>query len=322
MTLGSPVGSPVQSPGSPGVREHLPCFLLGETNTPGKINLISSQDTPRHLHLNHSSLASPLSQSGTPDYRGNRQKAVFGNTNSPSTPQTVIETHNGGPPTRGLFDTVDSLQPASPYPSDANQSVTSAHLNQSRAFASPLNNSLFLESPLNPNANESQGLLQWVTVFGFPMSHLNNVLSHISSRVRIVDKYCAPNMQSNWIHLKCASEQEAQRALACNGNMVSGLIMIGVIPCTDERVILDSDKKSRAGLNKNIRYYGTVGKVNQSPECGSPNAPIKLQHARPLAVGYNQHPSPQAVKSPENIPQKSSRLTTRALQYMFGWYDG
>lgn len=33
MTLGSPVGSPVQSPGSPGTSAYLPSFLLGDNTT-------------------------------------------------------------------------------------------------------------------------------------------------------------------------------------------------------------------------------------------------------------------------------------------------
>lgn len=37
MTLGSPAGSPMQSPGSPGTSAYLPSFLLGDTTTVSKI---------------------------------------------------------------------------------------------------------------------------------------------------------------------------------------------------------------------------------------------------------------------------------------------
>lgn len=37
MTLGSPAGSPMQSPGSPGTSVYLPSFLLGDTTTVSKI---------------------------------------------------------------------------------------------------------------------------------------------------------------------------------------------------------------------------------------------------------------------------------------------
>ncbi|CAL7942433.1 unnamed protein product [Xylocopa violacea] len=315
MTLGSPVGSPVQSPGSPGTAAYLPSFLLGDT-TPAKINLTSPQDTPRQLHIGHTVLTSPLSQYGTPDYRTNRQKAVFGGTNTPNTSQIVTESHAGGPPTRGLFDTLETSQATSPYVPAENQSMSCS---QPRHLMNTMNTSIFNDNSFNPNANEPQGLLQWVTVFGFPPSDLNNVLAHISSRVRIVDKHPPPHSQSNWIHLKCASEQEAQRAFACNGNIVSGSVMIGVIPCIDEGVILGCDKENRSRMNGNVKCYSNLGRMSQSSEYSTPRTPIRIQNARPLAAGYNQNLSPQSIRTPENIPQKSTGIVSKAMEYMFGW---
>lgn len=315
MTLGSPAGSPMQSPGSPGTSAYLPSFLLGDTTTPAKINLTSPQDTPKQLHIGHSGLTSPLSNYGTPDYRTNRQKAVFRGANTPNTSQIVTESHSGGPPTVELFDTVESLKTTS------NQCSLSTP-NQSISYNQPrlLHSSIFNDSGLNPNTSESQGLLQWVTVFGFPPSDMNNVLAHISSRVRIVDKHPPPHSQSNWIHLKCASELEAQRALACNGNIVSGSIMIGVIPCTDEGVILRCDKERNCSkMNGSIKSFCNIGRLSKSPEYSTPRTPIRIQSARPLAVGYNQNLSSQSVRSPENVPQKSTGLVSKAMEYMFGW---
>ncbi|XP_076632365.1 nucleoporin Nup35-like [Colletes latitarsis] len=309
MALGSPVGSPVQSPGSPGTSAYLPSFLLGDTTTPSKINQTNPQDTPKQFHLGHNSLASPLTHYGTSDYRTNRQKAVFGGANTPNTSQIATEDHTGGPPTRGLFDT-------SPYVSPGNQSISCSH---SRLLMNSMNNSIFTDSPMNPNINESQGLLQWVTVFGFPPSDMNAVLAHISSRVRVVDKHPAPHAQSNWIHLKCASEQEAQRAFACNGNIVSGSVMIGVVPCTDEGVVLGSDKENHSKINGSVKCFSSLGMANHSQEYNTPRTSIRIQNARPLAAGYNQHLSPQSVRSPENIPQKSTGLVSKAMEYVFGW---
>lgn len=313
MTLGSPVGSPKQSPGSPMASVCLPSFLLDST-TPAKVNLASPQDTQKQLHVGHTSLLSPLSHYGTPDYRTSRQKAVFGGANTPNTSQMVTESHTGGPPTRGLFDTLETSQKVS-FSSPADQSIS---CNQPRNLINTMNASMFNDSSLNANKNESQGLLQWVTVFGFPPSDTNTVLAHISSRVRIVDKHPPPQPQSNWIHLKCASEQEAQRALACNGNIVSGSIMIGVIPCTDEGVILGSDKENRSRMNGSIKSFSNLGRINQSPEYSTPRTPIRIQNVRPLAAGYNQL-SPQSVRVPENVPQKSTGLVSKAMEYMFGW---
>ncbi|KAL6260904.1 nucleoporin NUP35 [Pogonomyrmex barbatus] len=318
MTLGSPMSSPIQSPGSPGSSSpYLPSFLLGDTNTPAKINIMSPQDNPRHLNITNTSLMSSVSY-GSPDYRSNRQKAVFGSTTTPSTPQMSTKNHAGGPPTRGLFDTLEvthvSLPPAT---SITNPVITTTPVNQSRLMMSPLTTSLiFPDSSITLNTSESQGLLQWVTVFGFLPTDINAVLSHISSRVRIVEKHPAPQPQSNWIHLKCASEQEAQKALACNGSIVSGTIMIGIIPCTDEGVILCSDKENRTKLNGSMRSL-SAGRITQSPFSASPTA--RRRKLRSLAAGYNQHFSPQAAQLPENVPQKSGSLVSKAMEYMFGW---
>ncbi|XP_071640219.1 nucleoporin Nup35-like [Temnothorax longispinosus] len=319
MTLGSPMNSPIQGPGSPGgSSSYLPSFLLGDTNTPAKINIMSPQDNPRHLNITNASLMSSVSY-GSPDYRSNRQKAVFGNTTTPSTPQMNTKNHTGGPPTRGLFDTLEvthaSLSSAAPA---MNPAVTTTPVNQSKLMTSTLASPLmFPDSSINLNTSESHSLLQWVTVFGFLPIDVNAVLSHISSRVRIVDKHPAPQPQSNWIHLKCASEQEAQKALMCNGSIVSGTIMIGVIPCTDEGVVLGCDKENRAKLNGSMRSL-SMSRISQSPfNVVSPTA--RRRKLRSLAAGYNQHFSPQAAQVPENVPQKSASLVSKAMEYMFGW---
>ncbi|KYM77855.1 PREDICTED: nucleoporin NUP53 [Atta cephalotes] len=315
MTLGSPMNSPVQSPGSPGnSSSYLPSFLLGDTNTPAKINIISPQDNPRHLNLTNTSVMSPVSY-GSPDYRSNRQKAVFGST-TPSTPQISTKNHTGGPPTRGLFDTLEVTH-ISPSMAVTNPAITATPINQSKLMMSTLTSPLiFPDSSFNLSTSESQSLLQWVTVFGFLPIDVNAVLSHISSRVRIVDKHPAPQPQSNWIHLKCASEQEAQKALMCNGSIVSGTIMIGVIPCTDEGVVLGCDKENRAKLNGSMRSL-SMGRISQSPFNSSPTA--RRRKLRSLAAGYNQHFSPQAAQMPENVPQKSASLVSKAMEYVFGW---
>lgn len=311
------MNSPVQSPGSPGgSSSYLPSFLLGDTNTPAKINVMSPQDNPRHLNITNASLMSSVSY-GSPDYRSNRQKAVFGSTTTPTTPQMSTKAHTGGPPTRGLFDTLDVSYVSSPATSAAHPAVAATPVNQSRLMMSTLSSPMmFPDSPISLSTSESQSLLQWVTVFGFLPIDVNAVLSQISSRVRIVDKHPAPQSQSNWIHLKCASEQEAQKALMCNGSIVSGTIMIGVIPCTDEGVVLGCDKENRSKLNGSVRSL-SMGRPCQSSFNGSPTA--RRRKLRSLAAGYNQHFSPQAAQLPENVPQKSASLVSKAMEYVFGW---
>lgn len=258
---------------------------------------------------------------GTPDYRSNRQKAVFGTTTTPTTPQISTKNHTGGPPTRGLFDSLEILQVSPAHTSVVNPFASPLPTSQSRLMTTTMPSGggslLFPDTSMNLSTNDSQSLLQWVTVFGFLPTDINTVLSHISSRVRIVDKHPAPQPQSNWIHLKCASEQEAQKALTCNGSIVSGSIMIGVIPCTDEGVVFGCDKENRTKLNGSMRSFAAISKASQSPYNMSPSS--KRRKLRSLAAGYSQHLSPQCAQSPENIPQKSTGLVSKAMEYVFGW---
>ncbi|OXU19055.1 hypothetical protein TSAR_007447 [Trichomalopsis sarcophagae] len=321
MALGSPVGSPAQAPSSPGANSaYLPGFLLGDTNPQSRMGVMTP-DSSRFAHTGHGSPGSPISSYATPEFRINRQKAMFGGNNNANVPQMNSENHMGGPPTKSLYESLDTRQSLN---TSHNLSINNQSMNQSRllaaGYANTTINAPFCETPINTTQNEStQGLLQWVTVFGFPMSALNTVLSHISSRVRVVDKHPAPHTQSNWIHLKCSTEQEAQRALACNGNIVSGSIMIGVIPCTDEGVILGADKENRTKLNDSMRLFSTPVKPPGVSSLALNKTPVRIQNARPLVSGYNQHLSPQAVRSPDNVPHKSTGIVTKAMEYVFGW---
>lgn len=181
----------------------------------------------------------------------------------------------------------------------------------------------YVDFPLNTTSGESsQGLLQWITVFGFPSSALNTVLAHISSRVRILDKHPAPHPQSNWIHLKCSSEQEAQRALGCNGNVVSGTFMIGVIPCTDEGVIMNPEKENRSMLNDSMRHLSTPSRygAGNASRLNVSKTPPRIKNARPLVTGFNQSLNSElALRSSENVPHKTTGLMTKAMEYVFGW---
>ncbi|XP_015117374.1 nucleoporin Nup35 [Diachasma alloeum] len=310
MTLGSPVGSPGQTPGSPvNNSAYLPSFLLGETaHTPGRMAMSSvSDNTSRFSTINSPpSLPSPISSYGSPDYRHNRQKAMFANATSPGTPRIGAECHAGGPPTRDLFDTFETAPPGESFSGGNRRSFPRNLLNS--------NDPLFLDSP-NIGTGESQGLLKWITIFGFPPSAINIVLSHISNRVRIVDKHPPPQPQSNWIHLKCATEQEAQRALACNGNIVSGFIMIGVTPCIDEGVVMSPDKENRKA-NGSMRIFSSSNKMTIPDSANilpSPNSSINKR------VIFNTQYSPSNIRQPDNVPQRSTGIVSKAMEYVFGW---
>lgn len=326
MTLGSPSGTPAQSPGTPGSSSaYLPGFLLGEATTPARLNMSNHPDSSRYSATN---MTSPVLSYGAPtDYRLNRQKAMFANAQTPGSPRIGGDNQTGGPPTRGLFD---SLEPTSQMQESFTTTTTnnnnnnniSMSRNQRRSIIdSPTNDSFFFDNSINiGNTESSQGLLRWITVFGFSPNALNTVLSHISNRVRIVDKHPAPHPQSNWIHLKCATEQEAQRALACNGNIVSGSIMIGVTPCLDEGVVLSPEKENRT-INGSMRIFSSPNRMGHNTNDNSTNIlnTPRSHNVRPLAAGFNHHMSPQSIIKNDNIPQKSTGIVTKAMEYVFGW---
>lgn len=58
----------------------------------------------------HISTSSPMISYSTPDLRINRQKAMFGANTNTSISQINTENHVGGPPTRSLYDSLDTRQ--------------------------------------------------------------------------------------------------------------------------------------------------------------------------------------------------------------------
>ncbi|XP_011501294.1 PREDICTED: nucleoporin NUP53-like isoform X2 [Ceratosolen solmsi marchali] len=322
MALGSPTTTPSQSPNNAGANSaYLPGFLLGDNNVQTRIGVITPESS-RFVHASPGNSHSPVSSYSPNEYRLNRQKAMFGGGNIANISQMGIENHVGGPPIKSLYESLETRRQS--LGTSYNSSINNQSMNQSRllgaGFCNNTLNSPTCDTPINTTHNEStQGLLQWVTVFGFPTSALNTVLSHISSRVRVIDKHPAPHAQSNWIHLKCSTEQEAQRALACNGNIVSGSIMIGIIPCTDEGVILGADKECRTKSNVSARLFSTPSKGTCISGLNTSRTPVRVQNARPLVSGYNQHLNSQAVRSPENVPHKSTDLVSKTLEYVFRW---
>jgi hypothetical protein len=95
--------------------------------------------------------------------------------------------------------------------------------------------------------------------------------------------------------------------------------MIGVIPCTDEGVILGGDKEFRSRLITSMKQFSTPVKSPCISGVNAVRTPDRILNARPLVSGYNQHLSPQAVKSPENIPHKATGIVSKTIEYVFRW---
>lgn len=88
-------------------------------------------EASRFAPPNHISTSSPMLSYSTPDLRINRQKAMFaGNTNNTSISQINTENHVGGPPTRSLYDSLDTRKSMGM----SNQNISMNTTNQSRVL--------------------------------------------------------------------------------------------------------------------------------------------------------------------------------------------
>jgi len=95
----------------------------------------------------------------------------------------------------------------------------------------------------------------WVTVFGYPPAAAAFILSQLSSCGNIVAREVPASR--NWMHIQFSSKLEAKRAMACNGKVYSGSVMVGVVPCRDQVKIpsikLNSTKSRTQNHNMDAR---------------------------------------------------------------------
>lgn len=278
MTL----GSAPSSPSSPGVNPNfLPGFLIGDIppTTPNPSISPGRNRTPVNFKNN----------SNINESRSLRQK-LFNQSlaESPATPLPFVTVNEkAGPPKTGLFDTIDAAKKTtSPI-----LSSTVVNYNDSPAFNESISR-IHPEETFSASRNLSTSRLEkidshWVTVFGFPPSVLNLVLSQLSNCGVIVDKRIPP--QGNWVHIKFNNFSEVARGLSFNGKCINNTIMVGV-----------------------QLYYPKENKENSSLI----TSPIR---ARSLRHSFVSPHSSSNVLTSQNVPQKSTGIVTKAMEYVFGW---
>lgn len=275
------LGSPPSSPSSPGVNPNfLPPFLLGEAQPSTPIRGGGSPN------LNRSTPSQRYALSST-EPRDLRQKlfnqsvAELGYQSS----YTAQHVERHGPPKQGLFDTIDNRRLGNTtLDSSAGDISVYNEANESINFNQSLNDSI-----RNTTRNEANETL-WVTVFGFPPSALGVVLAHFANFCAILDKKIPT--QGNWVHLKLGSFNDVRKALSFNGKCISNTIMIGVMPYSN---VIGNKENLDASL------------LNQTSRARS----LRQTAISPAALN--------AVTSSPNVPQKSTGLVTKAMEYVFGW---
>ncbi|KAJ8982070.1 hypothetical protein NQ317_001479 [Molorchus minor] len=291
MTLGSAPSSPA----SPGINPNfLPGFLMGGDNQPSTPNPNISPGRTR----TSSGFAKTGSNSGEP--RSLRQRLFNQSiTESPGPSSTFTAVpEKVGPPKMGLFDTIEEKKTANPMLSSTvahkndtlgfNESISRIH-DESVNYSRNVSN---LNETLNRTGNFSSRVdridSHWVTVFGFPPSALTLVLSQLANCGPIADKKVPT--QGNWLHVKFNNLSEVSKALALNGKLLCNNIMIGVQP-----------------------YYNKENKENDSMVYTSPIRARSLRHS------FISPHSPNTVVPPQTVPQKSTGIVTKAMEYVFGW---
>lgn len=291
MTLGSAPSSPA----SPGVNPNfLPGFLMGGEVQPSTPNPSTSPGRNRHS----GNFGKPRLSEGT-TLRQKLFNQSLGDSPAPISPFTPVP-EKPGPPKMGLFDSLEQKKkPANPL-----LSSTIAQINESAGFNESISrinedNSLNytrnvqLNETLNRcnNLNMSSNRIDshWVTVFGFPPSALTLVLSQLANCGPIAEKRIPS--QGNWLHVKFNNLSEVAKALSLNGKLINNSIMIGV-----------------------TFYYDKDDKENDGSTVFT--SPIR---ARSLRHSFVSPQSPNSVIPPQTLPQKSTGLMTKAMEYVFGW---
>ncbi|CAG9560751.1 unnamed protein product [Danaus chrysippus] len=291
MTLGSPTHSPS---GSPNVG-YLPPFLLGEINPPTISSLsprTNSLSPTKGRSLAFGSPTSPT-QTSTPDmklYRQNQsmhQQALFNQQNLypnlPNSPNISYSSKTNGPPIEDLFDTIKSNEPSVNKSLFQENNFTGYGNNNSMLHNSYMNNvSLNNHSLTNQWQDGCQEQDEyWVTVFGFPPNAANTVLARFSNCGAMLDKQYPT--QGNWAHIRYATRAEKERAMALNGRQILPGIMVGVVECREPPRI------SMTSPGGNMERQNVARSLCPTP---IPTAPV---------------------------PQRSSGLISKALDYVLGW---
>lgn len=296
MTLGSPTASPTLQQIN---QNFLPGFLIGDSQ-PTPTNLTTSPSRNR----NNSSTFTKISLN-SPEPRNLRQKLFTSQmSESPFQSPFVPLSEKGGPPKQGLFDTLDNNKrnysspmlssTVTPYCENPSFNESVSRINEDNMMNGSMNMTMMTDtSRMQSSLNRLERIdSNWVTVFGFPPSAMSLILAQLSNCGTIVDKILPS--QGNWLHIKFSNPNEVSRALTLNGKCISNSIMIGVHLCHN--------------------------KDNKENNVSSTNVFSPPARARSLRQSFTSPPSMNnSVILPQNVPQKSTGLVNKAMEYVFGW---
>jgi Nup53/35/40-type RNA recognition motif len=140
---------------------------------------------------------------------------------------------------------------------------------------------------------------RWVTVFGFQAADTAEILRKFQAYGEIVKH--KNEGHGNWMHLCYQTKLQAQRALSKNGSVVSGNIMIGVVPCIAPLARLDLGTGSLAQLSR-VRRALTTDQTT-------------AQHASVFRSATGEF----GVDATGSAPAPVTSFWSKCLEYMFGY---
>lgn len=201
-----------------------------------------------------------------------------------------------GPPTVSL------LAGFTPNNSTVNSSMNHSRLDNTAGFDGTPNRS----QQILAQVEEEDPLSVWVTVFGFPPSASQYILSQMSTCGTVLQHSQPPN--ANWIHIRFQTKLQARKAIGKSGTVLGGNIMVGVVRCTEDNV-LDQANTSMGALDTST----CSGVANLSSAFGTPRT------IRPLTQAYKEAQADYKVVPATNTPNKNTGMVSKAMECMFGW---
>lgn len=293
MALGSPPSSPGQSPQSN--PNFLPAFLMGDQ----QIQTSARQMQTPNKNQQSFGFRTPTSTHEKPAQNRFLQfnDQSFNMSNVGQVPEKP------GPPALGLFDTlepkldfanstrIDGRPFVSPMKEfELKSPVADKRISTPQIHLRNLNDSLSKSHPYKKQEAESL----WVTVLGFPPHAASLVMSQLAHCGTIIDKKFPTD--GNWVDIKFSNRHEVAKAMAYNGKLISNSVMIGVI-------LHKAENKENSNSTSQETRHSIVT---------SPNRARSL--TQPYVLSQNSE-----VLSPQNVPQRSTGIVTKAMEYVFGW---
>jgi len=269
----------------------LPSYLMGDPVLSSPSTNHRPMVSPNKLTRSLSTQQNPSSAPQTPLPGHSLRGPQLLKENSSSMPRSNRD-KPGGPPTNSLLFT-------------PNRSVSTPS-NFQNSMMSPAPSTI--TSPQEVLATPDHSPIEtWVTVWGFPPSSVSFILSELSMCGTVLQHIMPPN--SNWMHVRFQTRMQANKAVARNGCVLGGSIMVGISGCKDESVLENLNTSTMLGDNSVLNS----SVANLSTGLGTPRT------IRPLTQAYKEAQAENKVVPGTNTPSKNNGLVSKAMGCMFGW---